>query len=149
MLSHERLALLIMTVYSAYSAWTLVGWLGIIVALNLSFFSSDALIFFLRNNMNEQRRSNSVPEQNGPGVFNGEEARASFMDGGTHTHPHPPADRSPGVPSTSGSDDLTSEDEVVRLLNSVDHYSAFGLSRFQEIDALFLKREYRKKVFNF
>ncbi|KAL7594237.1 hypothetical protein Lser_V15G31395 [Lactuca serriola] len=146
MFSHERLALLIMTVYSVYSAWTLVGWLGIIVALNLSFFSSDALIFFLRNNMNEQRRSNSVPEQNGPGVFNGEEARASFMDGGTPTHPHPPADRSPGVPSTSGSDDLTSEDEVVRLLNSVDHYSAFGLSRFQEIDALFLKREYRKKA---
>lgn len=144
-LSHEHLALLIMTVYSIYSAWMLVGWLGIILALNLSFFSSDALIFFLRNNMNEHRRSNSVPEQtagmqSGPSVFNGEEMRA---DGGTN----PPAERGSGVPSTSGSDsDLTSEDEVVRLLNSADHYSALGLSRFQEIDATFLKREYRKKA---
>ncbi|KAL4579227.1 hypothetical protein LXL04_015365 [Taraxacum kok-saghyz] len=139
MLSHERLALLIMTLYSVYSAWTLVGWVGIILALNLSFFSSDALIFFLRNNMSEQRRSNTntVPEQT---AFNGEEPR----DGGTGTH-HT-GDRSPGVASTSGSDDLTSEDEVVRLLNSVDHYSAFGLSKFQEIDASLLKREYRKKA---
>ncbi|KAI3825514.1 hypothetical protein L1987_07004 [Smallanthus sonchifolius] len=139
--SHERLALLIMTVYSVYSAWTLVGWLGVIFAFNLSFFSSDALIFFLRNNMNEQRRANSVPEQtagmqSGPGVFNGAEEHA---DGGSH----PPADRGSGVPSTSGSD---SEDEVVRLLNSADHYSALGLSRFQEIDVTFLKREYRKKA---
>lgn len=146
--SHERLAMLIMTVYSVYSAWMLVGWLGIFVTLNLSFFSSDALIFFLKKNMNEQRRSNSVPGQtagvqSGPGVFNGEEARASFTDGGTH----PPADRGSGVPSTSGSDsDLTSEDEIVRLLNSADHYSALGLSRFQEIDSTFLKREYRKKA---
>lgn len=127
----------------------LVGWLGIIVVLNLSFFSSDGLIFFLKNNMSEQRRPNSVPEQTagmpgGPGVFNGDEARASFTDGGTN----PSADRGSGVPSTSGSDsDLTSEDEIVRLLNSADHYSALGLSRFQEINATFLKREYRKKVY--
>lgn len=138
---HERLALLVMTVYSVYSAWTLVGWLGIILALNFSFFSSDALIYLLRNNMNEQRRANSVPEQtsgmqNGPGVFNSED---DHVDGGSH----PPTDRGSGVPSTSGSD---SEDEVVRLLNTADHYSALGLSRFQEIDVTFLKREYRKKV---
>nr|GEX36618.1 chaperone DnaJ-domain superfamily protein [Tanacetum cinerariifolium] len=148
MLSHERLALLVMTLYSVYSAWTLVGWLGIIVAFNLSFFSSDALIFFVKNNVHEHRRSNSVPEQtpgmqSGPAVHNGEEARSSSTDGGTI----PPADRGSGIPSTSGSDaDLTSEDEVVRLLNSADHYSALGLSRFQEIDATFLKREYRKKA---
>nr|XP_043607283.1 uncharacterized protein LOC122579226 [Erigeron canadensis] len=146
--SRERVALLIMTVYSVYSAWTLTGWLGIIVTLNLSFFSSDALIYFLKNNMSEHRRSNSVPEQTagmqgGTGVFNGEEARASSTDGGTN----PQADRGSGVPSTSGSDaELTSEEEVVRLLNSADHYSALGLSRFQEIDITFLKREYRKKA---
>ncbi|XP_071701965.1 uncharacterized protein [Rutidosis leptorrhynchoides] len=147
-LSHERFSLLIMTVYSVYSAWMLVGWLGIVVIFNLSFFSSDGLIFFLRNNINEQRRPNSVPEhtagmQSGPGVFNGEEVRGPSTDGGSH----PPADPGTGVPSTSGSDsELTSEDEVVRLLNSTDHYSALGLSRFQEIDATFLKREYRKKA---
>lgn len=97
----------------------------------------------MRNNVTEQRRSSPEPTagmQSGSGVFNGEEART---DGGTT----PPADRGSGIPSTSGSDaELTSEDEVVRLLNSADHYSALGLSRFQEIDASFLKREYRKKV---
>ncbi|XP_076926523.1 uncharacterized protein LOC143589722 [Bidens hawaiensis] len=139
-LNYQRLALLVMTVYSLYSAWTLVGWLGLVLALNLSFFSSDGLIFFLRNNMNEQRRANSVPEQtagmpSGPGVPNEEE----HADGGSH----PPPDCGSGVPSTSESD---SEDEVVRLLNSVDHYAALGLSRFQEIDVTFLKREYRKKA---
>ncbi|MFS7962690.1 putative DnaJ domain, cleavage inducing molecular chaperone, Jiv, Chaperone J-domain superfamily [Helianthus anomalus] len=135
--SHERLALLILTLYSLYSAWTLVGWLGLIFALNLSFFSSDALVYLLRNNMNEHRRANSVPEQ--PAGMQSGPGEEEHNDGGSH----PPADRGSGVPSTSGSD---SEDEVVRLLNSADHYSALGLSRFQEIDVTFLKREYRKKA---
>ncbi|XP_075100349.1 uncharacterized protein LOC107799960 isoform X3 [Nicotiana tabacum] len=57
------------------------------------------------------------------------------------------ADRGTGIPSTSGFDtDMTSEDEVLRLLNSTDHYSALGLSRFQNIDASVLKKEYRKKA---
>ncbi|KAI9389865.1 hypothetical protein POPTR_008G101800v4 [Populus trichocarpa] len=40
------------------------------------------------------------------------------------------ADCSPGVPSTSGADsELTSEEEITRLLNCTDHYSVLGLSR--------------------
>ncbi|KAL0414853.1 UNVERIFIED_CONTAM: 30S ribosomal protein S6 [Sesamum radiatum] len=57
------------------------------------------------------------------------------------------ADRSAGVPSTSGSDfETTSEDEVVRLLNCADHYAALGLSRFENIDVSVIKKEYRKKA---
>lgn len=146
--SHERLALFITTVYSVYCAWTYVGWLGLFLGLNLSFISSDALIFFLRNNINEHRRSSSASEQTagmqgGPGIFSGEQAHTSYSEAGTGQA----SDRSPGVPSTSGSDsDLTSEDEVLRLLNSTDHYSALGLSRFEEVDVSILKREYRKKA---
>lgn len=145
--THERLALFISTVYSIYCAWTYVGWLGLLLALNLSFLSSDALMFFLKNNVN-QHRTNSSPEQTsgmegGPSFFNGEPVHPAFSD----NVPGLSADRSPGVPSTSEDDsEMTSEDEVVRLLNCTDHYSALGLLRFENVDVSILKREYRKKA---
>ncbi|KDP27961.1 hypothetical protein JCGZ_19041 [Jatropha curcas] len=148
MLRHERLALLITTVYSIYCAWTYVGWLGLLLALNLSFISSDVLIYFLKNNMNQRGRSNRFPEQTAgvegqSGFSNGEPFHASFSD----TSPGSSSDRSPGVPSTSGADsELTSEEEVIRLLNCTDHYSALGFSRYENVDVSLLKREYRKKA---
>jgi len=57
------------------------------------------------------------------------------------------ADCSPGVPSTSGADsELTSVEEIARLLNCTDHYSVLGLSRYENVDVSVLKREYRKMV---
>ncbi|GLT71148.1 hypothetical protein SLA2020_431860 [Shorea laevis] len=148
MLSHERVALLITTVYSVYCAWTYVGWLGLLIGLNFSFISSDVLIYFLKNNINQHRRPNRFPEQTAGmqgqnGFFNGDTEHASTSE----TGPGLSADRGPGVPSTSGADsELTSEEEVVRLLNCTDHYSALGLSRYEDIDVSVLKREYRKKA---
>ena len=147
MLSHERIALLITTSYSVYCARTYVGWFGLILAFNLSFISSDALIFFLKNSINEHRRAPRAPEQTAgmqgqPGFFYSEPEPSSADIGSG-----PSADRSPGIPSTSGTDfEITSEDEVVRLLNCTDHYSALGLSRYENVDVSILKREYRKKV---
>lgn len=147
-LSRERIALLITTVYSVYCAWTYVGWLGLIFALNLAFISSDILIYYLKSNLNQQREPNRPAEQTPgmqgqPGFFNSEHMHASSSE----TGPGFSADRSPGVPSTSGADsDVTSEDEVVRLLNCTDHYSALGLSRYENVDVSLLKREYRKKA---
>ncbi|GMP57165.1 hypothetical protein CsSME_00021361 [Camellia sinensis var. sinensis] len=147
MLSHERLALLITTSYSIYCAWTYVGWLGLLLALNLSFISSDALIYFLKNNMNEHRRPHRATEQTagkqGQSGFFYSEPEFSCPETGSG----PSADRSPGIPSTSGTDsEITSEDEVVRLLNCTDHYSVLGLSRYENVDVSILKREYRKKA---
>lgn len=140
--SHERLALLIATLYSVYCAWSYVGWLGLLLGFNFSFISSDALIFFLRNNINERRSSDTPFESAGPGN-SGEQRNASSSESGFGQT----AERSSGVPSTSGSDsDLTPEDEVVRLLNCADHYSALGFSKFGNIDVSILKREYRKKA---
>lgn len=147
MLRRERIALLIMTLYSVYSAWTYVGWFGLLLALNLSFISSDALIYFLKNNINENRMPNEVPEQTA-----GMEGQQSFFysvpgPSFPETGSGPSSDRGPGIPSTSGGDfELSSEDEVVRLLNCTDHYSALGFSRFENVDVTILKREYRKKV---
>ncbi|KAL3812250.1 hypothetical protein ACJIZ3_013518 [Penstemon smallii] len=143
MLKHDRIALFIMSAYSIYSAWNYVGWFGLVLGLNLSFISSDVLLFFLRNMINEQRGPNSSPEQEQP-FFRNETVNGSSTETGA---PGPPSDRNPGVPSTSGSDsDITSEDEIVRLLNCTDHYAAMGLSRFENIDVSVIKREYRKKA---
>ncbi|XVE82310.1 hypothetical protein DITRI_Ditri15bG0138000 [Diplodiscus trichospermus] len=145
---HERLALLITTIYSVCCAWMYAGWLGLLLALNLSFISSDALIYYLKNNVNQQARPDGNPEQsNGmhsqPGFFNDESMHASFSE----NVPGSSADRGPGVASTSGVDaEITSEDEVARLLNCTDHYSALGFSRYENVDVNVLKREYRKKA---
>lgn len=148
MFSQERLTLLIITIYSTYCVWSYAGWLGLLLALNLSFISSDILIYILKNNINRQRRSGRTSEHSAgmegrPGFFNEDSFHASSFE----TGPGFSADRSPGVPSTSGADsELTSEEEVVRLLNCTDHYSALGLSRYENMDVSVLKREYRKKA---
>lgn len=147
MLRHERVALLITTVYSVYCAWLYVGWLRLFLAFNLAFISSDVLIYFLKKNIDQQSRSNPFEQRAGmnsqPGFGNDESIPSSSSENG----PGPSADRNAGVPSTSGADsDVTSEDEVVRLLHCFDHYSALGLTRYQDIDVSVLKREYRKKA---
>ncbi|MBA0600176.1 hypothetical protein Gorai_006374 [Gossypium raimondii] len=146
--SHERLALLVATIYSVYCAWMYAGWLGLLLALNLSFISSDALIYYLKNHINQQAAPDGNPEQTDgmyghSGFFNDESVHGSFSE----NVPGFSANHGPGVASTSGVDTvMTSEDEVARLLNCSDHYSALGLSRYQNVDVNVLKREYRKKA---
>ncbi|KAL5715370.1 hypothetical protein ACHQM5_017199 [Ranunculus cassubicifolius] len=146
-LHFERFALLITTIYSIYSAKSYVGWLGLFLGLNLSFISSDVLIHFLKNNMHEHNRSNRPHEEAAgmrgpPGSFFTEPMHASPSEASGRS-----ADRNAGETSTSGHDaELTSEEEVIRLLNCTDHYSALGLSRYETVDVSVLKREYRKKA---
>ncbi|XP_010442423.1 PREDICTED: uncharacterized protein LOC104725453 [Camelina sativa] len=130
-MKHERIALFIITVYSVYSAKSYVGWLGLLLAFNLAFISTDALIYFFKNKVNQQSTAG------GPTV----------NDSSFENVPGFPGDRGPGVASTSGTDsELTSEDEVSRLLNCADHYSALGLARYGNVDMAYVKREYRKKA---
>lgn len=136
-LRHEKLALLIITMYSTYCGRAYAGWLGLVLALNLSFISSDALSYFVRNNVNSESMPRQTPDQTSGDTEPSSSQTSSF----------PAADRSSGVPSTSGMDsEMTSDDEVVRLLNCADHYSALGMSRHGDVDVSILKREYRKKA---
>ncbi|KAL5217391.1 hypothetical protein ABZP36_018075 [Zizania latifolia] len=148
-LKHERFALLITCLYSMYCARSYVGWLGLLLSLNLSFISSDVLVQFLKNNVDRNRSSGSSrnSEQNSgrSGLF--EEFRQSSEDNTSQPRYAQPSDRGPGDPSTSGAEkELTSEDEVSRLLNCTDHYSALGFRRYENIDVSLLKREYKKKA---
>ncbi|KAL0433903.1 UNVERIFIED_CONTAM: hypothetical protein Slati_2724600 [Sesamum latifolium] len=146
-LTHDRIALFIGSIYSAYCAWNYVGWLGLVFGLNLSFISSDALLFFMRNFTHEQASSSpdqSAGMQSQPSFSDNESGHASSTETGVAGLQ---ADRNQGVPSTGGSGcEMSSEDEVVRLLNCTDHYAALGLSRFENIDVSVIKKEYRKKV---
>lgn len=147
-LKRERLALLLVCLYSMYCARSYVGWLGLLLGLNLSFFSSDVLVQFLKNKVDNKKsngsarcsepssgRSGNIFEEFQPSADSSSQARYAR------------ADRDPGVPSTSGAEkELTSEDEVARLLNCTDHYSALGFRRYENIDVSSLKREYKKKA---
>lgn len=144
--SHDRIALFITTAFAIYCAWYYVGWLGLVLGMNLSFISSDVLLYFLRNVINEQGAPNSTSEHTagvqGQSPFSHNES-VHASTGATGVQP----ERGQGMPSTSGNDpEITSEEEVARLLNCSDHYAALGLSRFQNIDVSVIKREYRKKV---
>lgn len=119
-----------------------MGWLGLTLALNLSFVSSEVLLIVLSDKINERRDNGSTEQRAGfhsqSGFFSGESM---------HTSGSVPAEHDLGTPSTCGSDpEATPESEIVRLLNCRDHYTALGFSRFENIDLSVLKREYRKKV---
>lgn len=148
-LKHERFALLVTCLYSMYCAKSYVGWLGLLLSLNLSFISSDVLVQLLKNNVDNNKSAGSSrnSEQNsGKSGFFGE-FRQSSADNTSQSEYAQPSDRGPGDPSTSGAEkDLTSEDEVSRLLNCTDHYSALGFHRYENIDVSLLKREYKKKA---
>lgn len=141
-LGRERFALFIATAYSVYCAWMYVGWLGLTLALNLSFVSSEVLLIILSDKINEQRENGSAEQRAG---FQGE---SGFFSGESmHTSASVAAEHDLGTPSACGSDpEATPESEIVRLLNCRDHYTALGFSRFGNIDLSVLKREYRKKV---
>lgn len=148
--SHERIALFVATAYSIYCAKHYIGWLGLFVGLNISFISSDILINFIRNNPRDQE---SVPHdrftqsQSRANHFHGDHAQSSPMSDASQPRASRAEERNAGAPSTSGSEtELTSEDEVARLLNCSDHYSALGFTRYENIDVLLLKREYKKKA---
>ncbi|KAK1380350.1 hypothetical protein POM88_027094 [Heracleum sosnowskyi] len=117
-------ALLIATLYLVYCGWFDVGWLGLLYYCN-------ALMFYLTNNNYEFRSPDTPSESNGPGNL-GEQRNAASSE-------------SDFVPTADSSSGVTHE-EVERLLNCADHYSALGFSKFVEIKDFILKANYRRKA---
>lgn len=159
-LNHEHLALLITIMYSVYSAKFHVGWLGMVLCMNLAFISSDILICFLKNNASEGKERGFDPQAegtngrarnfshagySGPRSEEGNFASARQFGGNSQ---YSQSEDSESGPSTSGlaGGDPSSEEEVFRLLDSPDHHAVLGLSRYQNIDVAVLKKEYRKKA---
>eukprot|EP00252_Welwitschia_mirabilis_P014878 TRINITY_DN32936_c0_g1_i1.p1 TRINITY_DN32936_c0_g1~~TRINITY_DN32936_c0_g1_i1.p1 ORF type:complete len:505 (-),score=84.79 TRINITY_DN32936_c0_g1_i1:160-1515(-) len=136
---HEYLALLITVIYSLYSTIYHVGWIGMIICMNLAFVSSDILITNLRNSGSggDKNDLNKKSEENmGNGRKRSQSTTTSCED----------SDNGASTSGSAGDYLLSPEEEVIRLLNSPDHYAVLGLSRYEKIDVALLKREYRKKA---
>lgn len=160
-LNHEHLALLITIMYSIYSAKFHVGWLGMVLSMNLAFISSDILTYFLKINANEGKERGFNPQSEGTNgrarnfshAFgysgpHGEEGNFTSARQFGESSQYSQSGDSERGPSTSGlaGGDPSSEEEVFRLLDSPDHYAVLGLSRYENIDVAVLKKEYRKKA---
>lgn len=124
--------------------------LGCFWGLNLSFISGDLLIYLLKDKIDDQRSSRpeqAWQSQSRADHANEESRHDTSVDDAFASASGRPADRGPGMPSTSGAEsELTSEEKIIRLLNCNDNYSVLGLARHETIDASHLKREYRRKA---
>ena len=148
------------TVYSIYCVKVQVGWHGVVLSINLAFFSNDALSYMLQwcdkvsesTHFEEQKQSETVMEDD----FSGECEYSIPTDQSEKLH----SCNSSSTPSTSAvinekeesfpikvvKEEISSADEMKKILDSIDHYEALGFPRHKKVDAAILKKEYRKKV---
>ncbi|KAM1003967.1 hypothetical protein ACFX2C_004217 [Malus domestica] len=159
-LNHARLLVLMATVYAIYIVKVQVGWHGVVISINLAFISNDALNYMLQwcdkvsesTHFEEQKQSETVMEDD----FSGECEYSIPTDQSERLH----SCNSSSTPSTSAvinekeesfpikvvKEEISSADEMKKILDSIDHYEALGFPRHKKVDAAILKKEYRKKA---
>ncbi|XP_048429792.1 uncharacterized protein LOC103936190 [Pyrus x bretschneideri] len=159
-LNHARLLVLMATVYAIYCVKVQVGWHGVVISINLAFISNDALSYMLQwcdkvsesTHFEEQKQSETVMEDD----FSGECEYSIPTDQSEKLH----SCNSSSTPSTSAvinekeesfpikvvKEEISSADEMKKILDSNDHYEALGFPRHKKVDAAILKKEYRKKA---
>lgn len=149
------------TVYGIYFVKVRVGWLGVFLAINLAFVSNDILNYLLKwcddisekSHFEEQKESETVLEDE----FSGETEYSIPTDEPEKVH----SCKSSSKPTVSSSviieqkecssstvikEEISSVDEMKRILSCLDHYEVLGFTRHKKIDVTILKKEYRKKV---
>lgn len=168
-LNHARLVVLLASLYAIYCVKVRAGWFGVLLSINLSFFSNDALNYMLQwcDNVRESTpfEQHKQPERVLEDDYSGDceysnpfdEPEKSYSCKSSTTH----SCKSTSRPSTSfitnnqkesSASKVTQEqqtsslDEMKRILNSSNHYEALGFPCHKKIDAAILKKEYRKKV---
>ncbi|XP_010537768.1 PREDICTED: uncharacterized protein LOC104812347 [Tarenaya hassleriana] len=164
-LNHARLVVLMATVYAMYCVKVRLGWVGVFLSINLAFLSNDIFNCLLQwcDNVSEKtqpeepKKPETVIEDEYPGKF--EYSSVPVED------EKPPEKKVHENKSTKPASSSTvvntvkeicsvkivkvessSEDEMKRILNCLDHYEALGFSRHKKIDPSLLKKEYRKKA---
>lgn len=159
-LNHARLVVLMATIYAIYCVKVQVGWHGVILSINLAFFSNDALNYMLQwcdnvsesTHFEEQKQSEEVIEDD----FSGECEYSIPTEESEKVHSCKSSskpvtstvidDPKESSPSTVAKEEINSAVEMKKILDSIDHYEALGFPRHKKIDAAILKKEYRKKV---
>lgn len=166
-LNHARFVVLMATIYSLYCVKVRVGWLGVIVSLNLSFLSNDLLSYVLqwcdnlseRTHFEEHKESESFAEDDFSGdcEFSVPTDEAEKLNSCKSSTTKASSSKTSATPSFVNKqkecstnhvvrEEVNSPDEMKRILGSMDHYEALGFSRHKKIDAVLLKKEYRKKA---
>ncbi|KAF3441146.1 hypothetical protein FNV43_RR15057 [Rhamnella rubrinervis] len=160
-LNHARLVVLMATIYAIYCVKVRVGWLGVFLSINLSFFSNDALNCMLQwcdnvrestQNFEEQKQTETVIEDefSGDCEFSSPDEEAEKLHSCKSSSKLATSSVIINQKESSASkvtkEETNSVDEMKRILNSIDHYEALGFPRHKKIDAVFLKKEYRKKA---
>ncbi|CAA2997545.1 Molecular chaperone (superfamily) [Olea europaea subsp. europaea] len=159
-LNHARLVVIMATIYAIYCVKVHVGWLGIFLSFNLSFLSNDVLKYLLHwcdnlsesTHFEEHKASESFPED----CFPTECEFSSPTEEEEKLHSckssHKPAIISfVEKPKECAAKQVVREDasstiEMERILSCSNHYEALGFLRHKKIDAVSLKKEYRKKA---
>lgn len=166
-LNHARLVVLIAAIYAIYSVKVRVGWFGVVVSVSLSFLSNDLLNNVLQwcdnlrgsTHFEEQNESvsfsdddfvedcdYSVPTDEDEKVHSCKSSSTKSSPSKTTATPTVVKKQKESSANHMEKETVNSLDEMKKILGSVDHYEALGLSRTTKIDAVFLKKEYRKKV---
>ncbi|KAL6975102.1 hypothetical protein U1Q18_023897 [Sarracenia purpurea var. burkii] len=149
------------TIYAIYCVKVRVGWLGVLLSINLAFLSNDVFRYLLQwcDNLSEsahfeeQKESESIAEDD----FSGGSEYSVPVDEAQKLHSCKSSSKTPTTSfvvnkqkESSGKEvvreDTNSIDEMKRILSSMDHYDALGFPRQKKIDAMLLKKEYRKKA---
>ncbi|TQD72890.1 hypothetical protein C1H46_041576 [Malus baccata] len=159
-LNHARLLVLMATVYAIYIVKVQVGWHGVVISINLAFISNDALNYMLQwcdkvsesTHFEEQKQSETVMEDD----FSGEceysiptdqsEGLHSCNSSSTPTTSAVINEKEKSFPIKVVKEEISSADEMKKILDSIDHYEALGFPRHKKVDAAILKKEYRKKA---
>ncbi|KAI3769060.1 hypothetical protein L6452_00156 [Arctium lappa] len=162
-LNHIRLVVLVATVYALYHVKHQVGWFGVSISINLAFLSCDALICMLQSCDNPSEKI-QFEEQKVPESF----VEDDFPKENKFSVPSEESEEVHSCKSSSKPDatsnlmnkqknvstvsipvvknDRNAINEMKRILGCLDHYEALGFSRYKNVDATFLKKEYKKKA---
>ncbi|KAK6934792.1 DnaJ domain [Dillenia turbinata] len=160
-LNHARMVVLMATVYSLYCVKLQVGWLGVFLAINLSFLSHDILNYLVQwcDNLREttcseeRKEAETFTDNNftGESEFSNASNEAEKLKSGksfNETATTFAVGRNTKESSCGQvvKEDANSMQEMKRILSSSDHYEALGVLRHKTVDTLLLKKEYRKKA---
>ncbi|CAL5341510.1 unnamed protein product [Camellia sinensis] len=160
-LNHARLVVLMATIYAVYCVKVRVGWLGVLLSINLSFLSNDVLNYLLQwcDNLSENTHfeEQKEPESFTEDDLSGECGYSVPIDEPEKLHSCKSSSKTAATSSVICKqkessakqvvrEDTSSIDEMKRILGSTDHYEALGFPRQKKIDAMLLKKEYRKKA---
>ncbi|KAL7593723.1 uncharacterized protein LOC111884725 [Lactuca sativa] len=165
-LNHTRFVVLVAMVYALYYVKHQVGWSGVLVSINLAFLSCDALTFMLQwcDNLSEKSETTQFEEPKVPESFledditeskfrvNGEEDEHEQVNSCKSSSNKPTfmnKEKKESKSTISIPVVKTHENEVnemERIISCVDHYETLGFTRYDKIDAILLKKEYKKKA---